>query len=287
METLKQHEYFPSTDSVVSILVRSPQTTFPEHIHEFDELVIARSGSGMNYIDGNPSPICRGSVFYIRANQTHFLDRLDDLHLTNVLILPSRFRHVSYETIAKLMESSCGEDNYYPHVIGGSTLKRVESLLNQISDESENGKGFPNLLVELLIGQLMFQLWRGQSEKTVDQEEKDDRLTRILRYLNCHCDEEIDWDLLAARFGISLRSLNRKITDITGMSPSSYLLRIRLCHSMHMLRRTDKSVTDIAYTCGFSNGSYFSSLFHREVGMTPMKFRNNASAIASSRPMLN
>lgn len=286
METLKQHEYFPSTDSVVSILVRSPQTSFPEHIHEFDELVIARSGSGVNYIDGNPSPICRGSVFYVRANQTHFLDRLDDLHLTNVLILPSRFRHVSYETIAKLMDSSFG-DNYYPYVIGGSTLKRVESLLNQISDESENGKGFPNLLVELLIGQLMFQLWRGQSEKKVAQEEKDDRLTRILRYLNCHCDEEIDWDLLATRFEISLRSLNRKITDITGMSPSNYLLRIRLCRSMHLLRKTEKSVTDIAYTCGFSNGSYFSSLFHREVGMTPMKFRKNASAMVSSQPMLN
>jgi len=286
METLTRREYFPNADSVVSILVRSPQPSFPEHVHEFDELVIARSGSGVNYIDGNPAPICRGSVFYIRANQSHFLDQLDNLHLTNVLILPSRFKHISYETISDLIESSFGEDGY-PYVISGSTFKRVESLLSRISEESENRFGFPNLLVELLIGQLMFELWRGQSDKNTGQEEKDDRLTRILRYLNRRCDEEIDWDALAASFGISLRSLNRKITDVTGMSPSSYLLRIRLCRSMHMLRKTDKSVTDIAYTCGFNNGSYFSSLFHREIGMTPMRFRNSVQRTRPNQQMLN
>ena len=75
METLTRDEFFPNADSVVSILARSPQTSFPEHVHEFDELVIVRSGSGMNYINGRPAPICRGSVFYTRANQTHFFVR--------------------------------------------------------------------------------------------------------------------------------------------------------------------------------------------------------------------
>ena len=60
MQTLTRDEYFPNPDSVVSVLPRSPQTQFPEHVHEFDELVIARSGSGMNYINGTPAPICRG-----------------------------------------------------------------------------------------------------------------------------------------------------------------------------------------------------------------------------------
>ena len=48
MQTLTRDEFFPN-DSVVSVLPRSPQTYFPEHVHEFDELVIVRSGSAMNY----------------------------------------------------------------------------------------------------------------------------------------------------------------------------------------------------------------------------------------------
>ena len=276
METLTRDEYFPNADSVVSILARSPQTYFPEHVHEFDELVIVRSGSGMNYINGRPAPICRGSVFYTRANQTHFLDHLDNLYLTNVLILPSRFKHVSHETIAKLLAQNADVDSD-PYVIGGSTLKRVESLLNRISDESDHPVEYSDLMTELLLGQLMIELWRGQPEKKSSQEEKDARLTKLLRHLNSHFEEEIDWEALAARFEIPLRTLSRKIADVTGMSPNSYLLRIRLCRAMRMLKETDKTVTEIAFACGFNDSNYFTSRFNREMGTTPLKYRRAAN----------
>lgn len=279
METLTRDEYFPSPDSVVSVLPRSPQLYFPEHVHEFDELVIARSGSGMNYIDGQPAPICRGSVFYVRANQTHFLDHMDDLHLTNVLILPKRFKHVSHETVASLLanKSDMNADSY---VVGGSTLKRVEALLNRIAEESENKVEYSDQMIELMLGQLMIELWRGQPQEKSSQEEKDARLTSLLRHLNGHFDEEIDWDHLAARFEIPLRTLSRKITDVTGMSPNNYLIRIRLCHAMRLLRETDQTVTDIAFACGFNDSNYFTSRFHREVGTTPLKYRRSVDPAA-------
>jgi AraC family L-rhamnose operon regulatory protein RhaS len=275
MQTLTRDEYFPNADSVVSVLSRSPQTHFPEHVHEFDELVIARSGSGMNFINGTPSPICRGSVFYVRANQTHYLDRLDELYLTNVLILPSRFKHISHETVANLLaqNTGLGSDAY---VVGGNTLKRVELLLNRIVDESEHRVDYSDQMIELLLGQLMIELWRGQPEEASSRQEKDARLTQMLHYLNTHFAEEVDWDQLAARFKLPLRTLSRKITDVTGMSPNSYLLRIRLCRAMHMLRETDKSVTDIAFACGFNDSNYFTSRFHREIGTSPLKYRRSA-----------
>jgi AraC family L-rhamnose operon regulatory protein RhaS len=277
MQTLTRDEYFPNPDSVVSVLPRSPQVQFPEHVHEFDELVIARSGSGMNYIDGTPAPICRGSVFYVRAKQTHFIDQLDDLHLTNVLILPSRFKHVSQETVARLLERTTAGDNDY-YVIAGSTLKRVECLLNRISEESEQRIEYSEQLIELLLCQLLIELWRGQPEEKNSQAKKDARLTKLLRHLNSHCDEEIDWDRLAARFEIPLRTLSRKFADVTGMPPNSYLLRIRLCRAMRMLKETDKTVTEIAFACGFNDSNYFSSRFHREIGTSPLKYRRQAEA---------
>jgi AraC family L-rhamnose operon regulatory protein RhaS len=285
MQTLTRDEYFPNADSVVSVLARSPQTHFPEHVHEFDELVIARSGSGMNFINGTPTPICRGSVFYVRANQTHYLDRLEDLYLTNVLILPSRFKHVSHETVANLLAQNTGV-GCEAYVVGGNTLKRVELLLNRIVDESEHRVEHSDTMIELLLGQLMIELWRGQPEEQTSQE-KDARLTKMLRYLNAHFEEEIDWDQLAARFKLPLRTLSRKIADVTGMSPNSYLLRIRLCRAMHMLRETDKSVTDIAFACGFNDSNYFTSRFHREMGTSPLKYRRNADSSAPSGPLFN
>ena len=273
MQTLTRDEYFPN-DSVVSVLPRSPQTYFPEHVHEFDELVIVRSGSAMNYINGTPSPICRGSVFHVRANQTHFMDRLDDLYLTNVLILPSRFKHVNQDTVANLLEQHAGAEND-SYVVGGCTLKRVETLLNRISEETENRHNYSEQMVELLITQLMIELWRGQPENATQQDEKDARLTQLLRHLNEHYRDEIDWESLAEKFEIPLRTLSRKIADVTGMPPNSYLLRVRLCRAMRMLKETDKTVTEIAFACGFNDSNYFTSRFHREIGTTPLKYRRN------------
>lgn len=275
MEKLTCDSYFPDPKSVVSVLPRSPQQYFPEHVHEFDELVIARSGSGMNYINGQPSPICRGSVFCVRTNQTHFLDQLENLHLTNVLILPKRFKHVSQDTVAGLLARQCDVKSQ-SYVIGGGTLRRVEALLNRIADESDHHVEYSDQMIELLLAQLMIELWRGQPEENGSTEEKDERLTGLLRHINTHFDEEVDWDQLAERFTIPLRTLSRKVTDITGMSPNNYLTRIRLCHAMRLLRESEKTITEIAFACGFNDSNYFSSRFHRETGMTPLKYRKNA-----------
>jgi AraC-like DNA-binding protein len=40
-----------------------------------------------------------------------------------------------------------------------------------------------------------------------------------------------------------------------------------------MLKETDMTVTEIAGQCGFSSASYFTEMFHREYGMTPVDFR--------------
>ena len=130
-------------------------------------------------------------------------------------------------------------------------------------------------MVELLITQLMIELWRGQPENATQQDEKDARLTQLLRHLNEHYRDEIDWEGLAEKFEIPLRTLSRKVADVTGMPPNSYLLRVRLCRAMRMLKETDKTVTEIAFACGFNDSNYFTSRFHREIGTTPLKYRRN------------
>ena len=57
-------------------------------------------------------------------------------------------------------------------------------------------------------------------------------------------------------------------------SPMLYLNRYRLEKALFLLRNTSLSVTEIAYTCGFSNTSYFCELFHKYYNTTPGKYRS-------------
>ena len=58
-------------------------------------------------------------------------------------------------------------------------------------------------------------------------------------------------------------------------SPMIYLNRYRLEKSVFLLSNNTKSITEIAYACGFSNSSYYCELFHKYYNTTPGSFRNN------------
>ena len=62
------------------------------------------------------------------------------------------------------------------------------------------------------------------------------------------------------------------------------VLRLRLCRAMRMLRETDKTVTEIAFACGFNDSNYFTSRFHREIGMTPLRYRRSSDAPLPTEP---
>lgn len=53
------------------------------------------------------------------------------------------------------------------------------------------------------------------------------------------------------------------------LSPKEYLMRHHLRTATEMLCTTDYSITEIALSCGFRDGSAFSGYFREQVGMTP------------------
>ncbi len=59
----------------------------------------------------------------------------------------------------------------------------------------------------------------------------------------------------------------------SGTTISRYLNDLRFHSAKHLITSTDMSITEIAYTCGFSDANYFISFFSKEMGMPPLKYR--------------
>ena len=78
----------------------------------------------------------------------------------------------------------------------------------------------------------------------------------------------------AARYtGIDRTYLYRIFMEKEKLSPKQYLLNHRLRMAVEMLCTTSYSITEIALSCGFRDGSAFSGYFREQVGMTPREFR--------------
>lgn len=78
---------------------------------------------------------------------------------------------------------------------------------------------------------------------------------------------------LAARVGLTPRTLSRRFVQATGESPKQYWMQLRLLRAEEMLRETNLTVQDIAELLGFNDASYFIRLFRQRAGITPNDYR--------------
>ncbi|MGM9705288.1 MAG: response regulator [Prevotella sp.] len=85
---------------------------------------------------------------------------------------------------------------------------------------------------------------------------------------------KMDYDALAYNMCLSRAQLNRKVKAITGYTTTNLILQVRISLAKHLLDTTEDSIGDIAMKCGMDNNSYFSSLFKKSTGMTPMQYKN-------------
>lgn len=78
---------------------------------------------------------------------------------------------------------------------------------------------------------------------------------------------------LADKMSISRVQLYRKVKAILGISISEYIQDFRLEKSKELLGNSKLSISEIAYSTGFSSPNYFSTSFKNKFGKTPKEFR--------------
>lgn len=86
-------------------------------------------------------------------------------------------------------------------------------------------------------------------------------------------DKHITIPQLARQTGINEAKLKEGFKELFGQSIHTYLLQLRLEKAQHLLLTTDLSVTDITYHIGYSHVTHFTTLFRKELGLTPTEWR--------------
>lgn len=93
------------------------------------------------------------------------------------------------------------------------------------------------------------------------------------RYLDTNYAQNITLDSLAEATHINKYYLAHTFTNFLGMSPINYLIQKRLQVATGLLTSTNHSIADIASSSGFVSQSYFSQIFKKFTGVTPLQYR--------------
>ena len=101
-------------------------------------------------------------------------------------------------------------------------------------------------------------------------------LLQVTELINQNLDKpEYGIEELCADLSISRMNLYRKFQSVTVQTPSEYIRTLRLRRGAELLRTTELSVSEIAYTVGFTSPQYFTKCFREEYGKTPKKYQKD------------
>ncbi|MDR2212737.1 MAG: helix-turn-helix domain-containing protein [Pseudomonadales bacterium] len=102
----------------------------------------------------------------------------------------------------------------------------------------------------------------------------DETIIEIQDWLHSCYQDDLTLERIAGRFGLSVRTLNRRFRQATGKTPLQYLQQVRLDNARELLRSSNLSIAEIAFHAGYPDASYFSAAFRKAMKMTPTAYRD-------------
>lgn len=106
--------------------------------------------------------------------------------------------------------------------------------------------------------------------------QKDKEKGAVLRFVATeYTNPDLSLEDAAASLGINRTKINDILKEELGLTFSSYLNKLRLTEAARLLSENpDANVSEIAYSVGYNNVSYFNKLFKNEYGCTPKTFND-------------
>ena len=102
---------------------------------------------------------------------------------------------------------------------------------------------------------------------------RDEAILAIQQWLDMHYHTRFTLQDLAQRASMSLRTFKRRFKDATGESPLQYIQQLRLEQGCELLKHSQQSVAEIAWTVGYEDPGHFNRLFQRRFGNSPARWR--------------
>ncbi|OKH37377.1 AraC family transcriptional regulator [[Phormidium ambiguum] IAM M-71] len=147
-------------------------------------------------------------------------------------------------------------------------------LLTELKQENTSSKLYIESLANVLAVHLLRNYATTKPQLTIYQGGLRERqLLPVLDYINDNLDRDITLADLAALLGMSQFHFSNQFKLAIGTTPYQYLLQQRIERAKQLLKKSDRSITDIALMCGFNSHSHLSKQFRQLTGMTPKTYR--------------
>ena len=277
MELIKENKIAYSASSPFEFQIRyveitrdSPQNQFDSHVHSECEIYINLSGDVSFMVEDQIYEIMPGSIVITRPFEYHHC------------IYHSNACHKHFWILFSSEGNEAFLERFFDRPIGSGNLLTLDAerqtqlilLCHEMleAEESACERQYRFFRLLHLLNRADFCLLPKEGPYF------DAEVT--LEYINAHYAKPITVAELARRAHVSVNTLERHFGALLHMSPSTYLRKKRLSVAAELLYG-GASVSEACMKSGFSDYSKFISLFKKNYGTTPLKYKQSLRGSAS------
>jgi iron complex transport system substrate-binding protein len=152
----------------------------------------------------------------------------------------------------------------------------VHGQVRRMYEEWQQSGVLAQIRMKSMLFELIYVLF-GQLQNSKDRGSPSDLVAYALRYIHEHYAEAVSMDQLAELLGCSSSYMYRLFKAEIGKSPNDYIIGIRLEQARQYLLTTQLNLREIAQSVGYSDVYYFSRLFKKQFGISPLQSRKRES----------
>lgn len=258
-------------------VIRYLKVTAEPHVHPFHEIFYLSSGECTSFIDHNIYKFGKGDLVIVPGGCLHKTVYTGKGIHERIVI---SFRQEITDWIKEQIGAEYLKNCMVPGVINIPEKRRnyVDSLLDKLMFENDT----PDILstafikaglVELLLFIIRCKEYEDNVIKEIDVDNR--KIQEVATYIFEHYTENILLEDVADKFDMSKSFLSKRFKTATGFGFKEYIINLRIQNACRLLLETDKSITDIAFECGFNDSNYFGDSFRKIKGISPRKYRKN------------
>lgn len=249
--------------------------TFEPHNHDFEELVICKTGVIEHLIDFERSRLIAPLVCFVSKGKVHTVDMFPDaqnrypegwiFRFKSSLISESRFQlYSNYHDYANV------------ELLVGKSFDRICVVTQMIEDEYVKDAADFSIIRSLL--STLFVLIEAERKKKALPVNTDNNqnitFKSFLRILEDNFKRDVSVDFYAEKLNMSARNLNLICRSILQRSVSEIIETRKLTEAKNLLMHSDKTISEIGFDLGYNEKAYFTKVFKKKAGVTPSEFRN-------------
>ena len=265
-----------SKDFVIDHRIRHVNKDVPlTHSHQYNEIYFLQSGKCNVYIDNETYCLEDGSVLFIPAFKEHtfIYPFTQDIKRTVLYISTEQLNWY----FNKDFKDEINNLFINKHLqLSRKSFSNLSNIFEKIQFEKYSLDNMSELLTKAYFFELIIYLIRCQRyTHNINQKTNLSNITigEIVNFIENNYSRQLTLPETASQFGISESSLTKKIKIFTNMTFKEYLTKTRIEAAKSLLISSEKSITEIAYECGYNNSNFFGDVFKKAVGMSPSSYR--------------